>query len=64
MELHSVARFTGYFPVLHTCSWGSASLHPRAGSPTEQLGWGARLYAVACFAGSEIREPSNLNPLI
>ncbi len=25
--------------------WGS---RPRAGSPAEHLGWGARLYAVAC----------------
>src|SRR5438552_17367102 len=32
-------------------SWGSASLHPRAGSPAEQLGWGARLYASTRCAG-------------
>jgi hypothetical protein len=31
---------------------GSASLHPRAGSPQpQQLGWGARLYADASSAG-------------
>ena len=32
-------------------SWGSAALHPRAGSPAEHLGWGARLYAVAALRG-------------
>ncbi len=32
-------------------SWGFASLHPRAGSPAEHLGWGARLYAVAALRG-------------
>src|SRR6185436_9277315 len=32
-------------------SWGSASLHPRAGSPAEHLGWGARLYAITRSAG-------------
>jgi hypothetical protein len=26
-------------------------LHPRAGSPAEQLGWGARLYAFATLRG-------------
>ena len=34
-------------------SWGFAALHPRAGSPAEQLGWGARLYAVSRSAGFE-----------
>jgi len=30
-------------------SWGFAALQPRAGSPAEHLGWGARLYAVARY---------------
>src|SRR5688500_14973016 len=30
---------------------GFAALHPRAGSPAEHLGWGARLYAVAALRG-------------
>jgi len=32
-------------------TWGSAALHPRAGSPAEHLGWGARLYAIATLRG-------------
>src|SRR5688500_10667313 len=39
---------------LHGWSWGSAALHPRAGSPAEHLGWGARLYAVTRSAGLRI----------
>ena len=35
----------------HNASWGSAPLHPRAGSPAEHLGWGARLYAIATLRG-------------
>src|SRR5882724_6345000 len=31
--------------------WGSAALQPRAGSPPEHLGWGARLYAAARSRG-------------
>jgi len=41
-------------------SWGSAckaSLHPRAGSPAEHLGWGARLYAAAALRGLRPIEP-------
>jgi hypothetical protein len=36
---------------LPSLSWGSAPLHPRAGSPAEHLGWGARLYAFTRCAG-------------
>jgi len=32
-------------------TWGYAALHPRAGSPAEHLGWGARLYAFATLRG-------------
>jgi hypothetical protein len=37
-------------------SWGSAAaaLHPRAGSPAEHLGWGARLYAAATLRGLRV----------
>jgi hypothetical protein len=38
-------------PSYRIGSWGSAALHPRAGSPAEHLGWGARLYAVARYRG-------------
>ncbi len=39
--------------IFDTGPWGFAALHPRAGSPAEQLGWGARLYALGRSAGSQ-----------
>ena len=49
----AVGRFAGCNLVFDG-SWGfarKASLHPRAGSPAEHLGWGARLYALAALRG-------------
>jgi hypothetical protein len=43
----------GLYDFYSMCSWGSASLHPRAGSPAEHLGWGGSLYADTRFAGWE-----------
>ncbi|HEY8185141.1 MAG TPA: hypothetical protein VIF64_03675, partial [Pyrinomonadaceae bacterium] len=45
-------RFTDSLLFSRLGSWGSAVLHPRAGSPAGQPGWGARLYATTCSAGS------------
>jgi len=50
-DVWSVARSAGFALSLPRGSWGSAALHPRAGSPAEHLGWGARLYAVAALRG-------------
>jgi hypothetical protein len=52
----AVARFTGS-KLMRVCTWGSAALHPRAGSPAEHLGWGARLYAFARYAGYDKANP-------
>jgi hypothetical protein len=49
-DFRAVARSAGCGPWM-CCSWGSATLHPRAGSPAEHLGWGARLYAIARYRG-------------
>ena len=43
--------------IFHDGSWGFAALHPRAGPPAEQLGWGARLYALARFRGLGVTVP-------
>ena len=47
----AVARLRGLFASYSDDPGVPASLHPRAGSPAEQLGWGARLYAVAALRG-------------
>src|SRR5687767_9270905 len=41
----------GLCKLLVPVTSGCAALHPRAGSPAEHLGWGARLYANTRFAG-------------
>ena len=41
----------GGLKLFSTAVAGASLLHPRAGSPAEHLGWGARLYAVTRFAG-------------
>jgi hypothetical protein len=46
-----VASHHGLVEFTYSMTWGSAALHPRAGSPAEHLGWGARLYAFATLRG-------------
>ncbi len=59
-DVSSVARSAGFALSSPRGSWGSAALHPRAGSPAEHLGWGARLYAVAALRGLRQIQPMNL----
>ena len=47
----SLSAASRALPSAPKSTWGCAALHPRAGSPAEQLGWGARLYAVARYRG-------------
>jgi len=43
---NAIDRSAGSVGFLCWWSWGFAALHPRAGSPAEHPGWGARLCAV------------------
>jgi len=55
----AIAHFAGS-SLAYKRSWGSASLHPRAGSPAGQPGWGARLYAIAAFRGLRTKTINHL----
>ena len=61
LELAHASRARSSYLVV---TWGSASLHPRAGSPAEHLGWGARLYAFTRYAGYSFIPQPHLIPNI